>query len=63
MKVGDKVSFQGQIYTAVKKKDSLDSEGAYEAEIELRSDDGISRFFPEWICDEWLALDKEKGIV
>lgn len=63
MKIGEKLRFQGVIYTAVKKNDSMDYEGNPETEIELRADDGDTRYFPEWLCEEWIELDKEKGKV
>lgn len=63
MKIGERIELWGKIYTAVKKHDSLDYEGLPETEIELRSDDGDTRFFSEWLCEEWIEIDKAKGKV
>ena len=63
MNVGAKVELWGKIYTAVKKHDGLDYDGLPETSIELRSDDGDTRFFSEWLCEEWIEIDKAKGKV
>ena len=60
MKIGEEIVLWGKLYTAVQKHDGLGYDGDPEIDIELRSDDGDKRFFPEWLCDEWLAIDNAK---